>query len=90
MTKLIDTGHFGSLTAEQCTACRYTGFGNAANDVGDNCRIEFAAGDIIHEEQRSSALTQNIVYAMVDDIVTEAAIVADLRSKHGLGANAIR
>ncbi len=70
-------------------AARQRAFGHAGHDVRRLFRVEPGGGEIIQEEERTRALYQDVVNAVVDDVVADAAIPTGLCGQFDLRANPI-
>ncbi len=85
----VDARHLGRLAAQQRAAGRLAGRGRAAHHCGHHLRIQLAAGDVVQEEQWPRALHQDVVDAVVDDVVADRVVAAQRRGDLGLGAHAV-
>ncbi len=62
----IHAGHLGGFAADQRAPGLFASGCDALDDLGGSIHIQFAAGEVIEEEQRFRALHQNIVDAHAD------------------------
>ena len=85
----IDAGHFGGFAAQEGTAGGAAGFGHAKDDGGDVFGHEFVGGDIVEEEERSRALHEDVVEAVVDDVAADGLPAAVLGGELDFGADAV-
>src|ERR1043166_1809646 len=70
----IHAGHFGRLAAEQRTPVLPAARGHAGDDRLDDHRIEHAKRDVIQEEQRTRALHEDVVHAVVHEVMTHGVV----------------
>ncbi len=86
---LVQSGHLGGLAADQRTAGFTAALGDARHDRGRGLRIELAAGEVVQEEQRLSALHDEIVDRHRHQVDADAGMQPGLDSDLDLGADAI-
>ena len=87
--RLVHIGHLGSLAAQQHAAGRAAGRGYARHQRGGHGRVELRDCYIVHKEKRARALHQNVVDAVVDDILAHRVVAADRLGHQRLRADAI-
>ena len=89
MTGCVHARHFGCFTANE----RAAGFLTARSDTGDHvCRdigFEMTGCKVIEEEERLSALRQNIVHTHGDEIDADCAVMIGFLSEKKLGPHAV-
>ena len=85
----IHAGHFGSFAADEGTAGFFAALGDTFNDVGSAGDIEFAAGEIVKEEQRFCALNQNVVDAHCNEVDADGVVFVPVEGEFELGAYAV-
>src|SRR5438067_7294913 len=73
-TVCIEARHLSGFAAEQDAAVLATTISDAFDDVGDRVRRKLTSGDVIEEEKRPSALHQNIVDTVVDEIAPDCVV----------------
>ena len=85
----VHAGHLGGLAAQQRAACGAAGLGDAGHHGGDVFGHKAAGGDIVEEKERAGILHQNIVDAVVDNVVANTLPALVLGGQFHLGAHAI-
>ena len=82
----VQIAHFGSFAANQCAAGFFAGVGNALNNLGNLFGFQSFNSDIIEEEQRFSALHENIVYAHGNGVLADGIMFVSHKSQFQFGA----
>ena len=77
----VDPRHLGRLAAEQRAAVLATSRRDAGDHAFDVRRLERAERDVVQEEQRQRALNEDVVDAVVDEIMADGVVPAALRSR---------
>ena len=85
----VHAGHFRGFAADQGAAGLLAAFGDAADDVGGDGLVQFAAGEVIEEEERFGALHEDVVHAHRHQIDADGAVPAEHEGELELGAYAI-
>ena len=85
----VHAGHFGGFAADEGAAGFFASLGDAFNHVGSAGDVEFAAGEIVEEEQRLRALNQNIVDAHGDEVDADGVVFVPVEGEFELGAHAV-
>src|SRR5437763_4006518 len=85
----IEARHLGGLAANQGTAVVAAGFGDSFDNLLGNLRVESPCSQVIHEEERGSALYRDVVDAMVHQVAAHGVMKVHHESNFQLGANAI-
>ncbi len=85
----IKTGHFSRLAAEKSHLILFTCLAKAGNDVLELNGINLGGADVIHEKERLRTLDENIVDAVVDDVLTDGVVLVHHRGNLKLGADAV-
>ena len=85
----VDARHFGGLTAQECNTVSGAGFRHAADHLCGNVRLEFANGVVVQEEQRLRVHAEDVVDAVIDEILTDGAEPAQGRRDEDFRADAI-
>ena len=80
---------FGSLAADQRSAGLNTAFCNTGNDFGNFLRNIFTASDVVQEEQRFCADTNNVIDTHSYRINTDGIVLIHEDGQLDLGAAAI-
>ena len=86
---VVHAWHFSGFAANQRTTGKFAAFANTADDIGRDIDIQFAGGVVIQEEQRFSALHDNIVDAHRDQIDADGVMTLQVHGQTQLGADAI-
>ena len=81
---VIHARHFGGFAADQGAARLLAAIGNARDHLARGCYVQFPRGVIIKEEQRFSALYNQIVHRHGDEV--DADVVVAARSRWRCGA----
>src|SRR5665213_994078 len=87
--RCVDTWHFSGLAAKQRTVVLFASRGNAGNNRFDYFWLQFRERYVVQEEQRPRALNENIVDAVIDEIVTDSVVPVRFDGDPSLGANTI-
>ena len=77
----VQPGHLGGLAAHQRAAVLAAPRRDARDHRLDRRRHERAERDVIEEEQRRGALHEDVVHAVVDEVVPDRVVAARLRSR---------
>ena len=85
----VHAGHFGSFAANQGAAREFTTLGDAANDRRSGVYVEFAAGEVVQEEQGLGTLHQNIIDTHGHQVDTHGVVHIPLKRQLELGAHAV-
>ena len=72
----VDARHLGRLAADQRAAVLATARGDAGDDAFDDLRLERAHRDVVEKEQRQRALHENVVDAVVHEVVADRVVAA--------------
>ena len=89
VARRIDPRHLGGLAADQRRAGLLAAFGDAADHRLRHARLELAGGEIVEEEQRLSALHDDVVDVHGDEIDADPVMDAGLDGELELGADAV-
>ena len=82
---LVYTCKCGGFASKQRAVGIGAGVGDALDETGDQVLFQLAHANVVEEEQRRRARRQNVVNAMVDDVVAKGVVAperpgdADLR-----------
>lgn len=85
----IKTWHLRCLAAEKSHLVLFACLAKAGNDVLELNGINLGGADVIHEKERLRALNENIVDAVVDDVLTDGIVLVHHRGNLKLGADAV-
>src|SRR5713226_2268430 len=85
----VDTGHLCRLAAKQYTPHLLARRGYALYDARGLLWVEFWHSEIIHEEKWSCSLSQQVVDAMIHQVVANGIEATCLRGQEYFGADAI-
>lgn len=61
---------------QQSTAGHLTGFSDAADHRGGHVNVQDPAGEVVEEEERLGALSQNVVHTHGHQVLPQAAVLA--------------
>lgn len=86
---MIDAGHFGSFSTDEGAVYGRAGGGGSGNDLVEDGSFEATAAEVVEEVEGSCALAEDVVDAMVDDVVTESTVVAGHLGDDGFGSDSI-
>jgi phosphate uptake regulator len=64
----VHAWHLCGLPADESATRRLARFGQAAQELSKDVRLEFASRDVVEKKQRSRAEHRNIIDAVVDEI----------------------
>ena len=73
-TGRIEAGHLGGFTADERAARFAAGAAHAFDELLDNFGLEFPHRKIVEKEKRFSALDENVVDAMIDEIAADGGV----------------
>ena len=86
----VEAGHLGGLAAEQRAAVRPAGAGDAVDDRAATSGDEAAGGEVVEKEERPRALDEDVVDAVVDEILADRVVHAGQERDLELGPDAVR
>jgi len=89
LARLIHARHLRCFPPQQGAARFATGRRHPLDDRRDHIRVQHRRGDIVEEEKRVRPLHQDIVDAMVHDVIAQRAIAAHGHGHLDLGAHPI-
>ena len=75
--------------ADEGATSRLARFGQAAQELPKDGRLEFAGRDVVEKKQRSRAEHRDIVDAMVDEVLPDGVVTADRKGNFQFCANTI-
>lgn len=73
---VIDAGHLGGFSADEGAVDGSACFGGPGDNLVEDIAFESAASEIVEEIEGACSLAEDVVDAMVDDVVSEATVVA--------------
>lgn len=85
----VDAGHFGGFTAEKGTAYLLAGGSHAVDDGGDLFGFKFGGGDVIEEEEGGGPLNEDVIDAMVNEILADGIPAVHVGGDFGFGADTV-
>ena len=86
----VEAGHLCGFAADEGAAVGAAGFAEALDDGLDRCRlVELAGGEVVEEEERRGALDGDVVDAVVDEVLADGVVDAELEGDFELGAYAV-
>ena len=86
---LIHAGQLGGIAAEQGTAGIPASCSHSTDHVGHYLWVQVAGAHVVEEEEGAGPLHQNVVHAMVDDVMADGFVAVQRRGDLGLGADAV-
>ena len=86
---VIHAGHLGGFAADQRAAGLHAALDDARDDPFADIDIEFAAGEVVQEEQRLGALNDDVVDAHGHQIDAHPVVPMRVDSQAQFGADAI-
>ena len=89
LARRVKIGHLGRLAAQQDAGILAAGLGHPLDHRGRHVRLELPGGEVIKEKQRPRALDQNIVYAMVYEVLADRVVDAGIERYFQLCADAV-
>ena len=88
-TRSVEVGHFSGFAAAQRAAVFQTAGSYAANHLLDHARLQCPHADVIEKEKRLCPLHQNVIDAMVDQVVANRVVATAHHGDLELGAYAV-
>ena len=85
----IEAGHLGGFAADQGATCLLATFGNALDDRRDFLGHQLSAGDVVEKNQRTRALTYNVVDAHCDAVDADGIVAIEHESVFEFGADPV-
>jgi hypothetical protein len=85
----IKTRHFSRLATEKSHVVFLASFAKTGNYTFEDDGINFSRADIIHEEQRLGTLNEDIVNAVVYDILSDGVVLVHYGGNFELSAHAV-
>ena len=85
----IETGHFGSFTANQSTFCLTAAFGDTGDDISNTGRIILAASNIVQEEHGTCTAADDIIDAHSHTVDTDGVMLVHQEGQLQLSTNTI-
>jgi hypothetical protein len=87
---LVESRHLRRLAARERHVVRAAAARDALDDPRDLAHGESGARDVVHEGDRPRGVHQDVVHAVVDEILAHRIPAARLQRHHHLGADAVR
>ena len=85
----VHAGHLGGLAAQQGAAVLAARLGEAGQHLGQDGLVQARGREVVEEEQRLGALHEDVVDAMVDEILAHGVVAAALGGHRDLGPDAV-
>jgi hypothetical protein len=85
----VDARHFGGFAAHECAAVFAASSGDASDDTFDHGGVEFTERDVVEEEEWERALDEDIVDAVVDQVVADRVVAVSFDCDFDFGADAV-
>ncbi len=73
---MVDAGHFGGFATDEGATYFSTCFRHAAYDLFEGGGVHTGATVVVEEEEGAGSLAEDVIDAVIDDVLAEAAIVA--------------
>ena len=89
VTGLIDAGHVGGFAAEEGESAIAAGVGDATDDVDFLVFGEAVVGEVVEEEEGLGAGGENVVDAVVDEVLADAVEALQGAGDEHLAADAV-
>ena len=86
----VEVGHLGRLAAQQRAAVLPAPRRHPRHHLRDHPGLEHAHPDVIEEEERARALDQDVVHAVVHEVVPHRVVLPGAHGHLQLGPHAIR
>ena len=86
----VEAGEFGRLAAEKGHAVLLAGLAETGDDLLEDGSVELGGADVVHEEERARALHEDVVHAVVDDVLADGVVLLHHHGDLELGAHAVR
>ena len=85
----IQTGHLGGFAAEKRHLVLLAGLAETGHDRLELLGVKLGRADVVHEEQGLRALNQDVVHAVVDDVLPDRVVLVHHRRNLELRADAV-
>ena len=89
LARRIETRHFGGLTAEERHLVLLARLAEAGDNRLELLGVDLRGADVVHEEKRRGALHEDVVHAVVDDVLSDRVVLVHHRRHLQLRADAI-
>ena len=89
LARRIEARHFGGLAAEERHLVLLAGLAETGNDRLELLGVDFRRADVVHEEKRLGALHEDVVHAVVDDVLPDRVVLVHHRGHLQLRADAV-
>jgi hypothetical protein len=86
----VKPGHLGGLPTEKRAVVLAAATGEPLDDRRQDAGLEPPGGDVVQEEERACTLDENVVDAVVDEILTHGAVHARGKGDLELGSDPVR
>jgi hypothetical protein len=86
----IQLRQFRGFAADQHAVVFGAGLAQALDELGHRALVNLAHADVVEEEQRARALHQDVVDAVVDDVLAHRVVTPGPHRHLELGAHAVR
>ncbi len=85
----IKAGHLSRLAAEKSHLVLLAGLAETGDHVLELDGIDLGRADVVHEEERLRALNEDVVDAVVDDVLADSVVLVHHRGNLELGADTV-
>lgn len=86
---VVNAGHFGGFTTDEGAVVGFAGFGGGGDDLVECDCVEVGTAEVVEEEEGAGTLAEDIVDAVIDNVMADVGVVADHLSNDGFGADAV-
>jgi len=83
------SGHFGGFAAEQRATVFAAGFAEAGDDVFKDFAGKGGGAEVVEEEERGGTLDEDVVDAVVDEVLSDRFMLVRHVGDFELGADAV-
>ena len=89
MARRIHARHFGGLAPDERASALAAAFSDTCNYLRSSIGLQFAGGKIVEEEERFSALRQNVIHTHGNEVDANCRVEVSFLSQQQLRADAI-
>ena len=86
----VEAGHFGGLAAEEGHVVLLAGLAEPLDDLLEGGAVELGGAHVVHEEEGLRALHEDVVHAVVHDVLAHRVVLLHHHGDLELGAHAVR
>ena len=85
----VEVGHLGRLAPQQRAPVLLARLGHPGDHVGDHHFVHGPQGEIVQEEERPGTLDQDVVHAVVDQVLPHGVVATDQEGHLQLGPHPV-